>query len=83
MLPQKKRQIEGGRRKATLHSVVDELLVWINEMHAKNQQVAQSSIQQKALISFATMEKRPISLLVEVSKKCFAVDTRSHHVGQQ
>ena len=50
MLPQKKRRMEGGGRKATLPDIKDELLVWIDEMRAENQQVTRSSIQQKALI---------------------------------
>ena len=52
MLPQKKKRMEGGGRKATLPDVEDELLVWIDEMRAKNQQVMRSSIQQKALNIF-------------------------------
>ena len=49
MLPNKKRRMEGGGRKATLPDVEDELLVWIDKMRAENQQVTRSSIQQKAL----------------------------------
>ena len=49
MLPQKKRRMEGGGRKANLLDVEDELLVWIDQMCAENQKVTWSSIQQKAL----------------------------------
>ena len=48
-LPQKKRRIDGGGRKAALPSVEEELVVWIDEMRAENQQVTRISIQQKAL----------------------------------
>ena len=48
-LPQKKRRLDGGGRKAALPGVEEELVIWIDEMRAENQQVRRSGIQQKAL----------------------------------
>ena len=48
-LPPKKKRLEGGGRKAALPSVEEEVVVWIDEMQAENQQVTRARIQQKAL----------------------------------
>ena len=48
-LPQKKRRLDGGGRKAALPGVEEELVIWIDEMRAENQQVRCSGIQQKVL----------------------------------
>ena len=38
-LPPKKKRLEGGGRKASLPSVKEEVVLWIDEMRAENQQV--------------------------------------------
>ena len=48
-LPQKKRRLDGGGRKAALPGIEEELVIWMDEMRAENQQVRCSGIQQKAL----------------------------------
>ena len=48
-LPPKKKWLGGGGRKAAVPSVEEEVVLWIDEMRAENQQITQARIEQKAL----------------------------------